>query len=230
MIFKQKPKLYYLGHRSRLRERFLKTGFKGFADYEILELILTYVIPRKDVKPQAKALIEEFGSLKQVLDADMADLKKTKNLSDYSAGFLVFLKKFCSLYLLLDIKYQKKVDSADAVKDFLISSLSGEKVEKVYVLTLDSGNRIISCKELESGTVNKSVIIPRKITETALHVKASSIIIAHNHPGGTLAPSQSDIAATISVQKALDTVEVILLDHVIVAGSSYFSFREHNLI
>jgi DNA repair protein RadC len=230
LIFKKKSKPHYIGHRNRLRNRFLETGFKGLADYEILELVLTYVIPRRDVKPQAKALIQEFGSLKQVLDADINDLKKIKNLSDYSAGFLLFLRKLSSLYLSLAVKRQKEINSPDRVKDFLISSLSGEKIEKVYVLTLDSGNRVIFYKELESGTVNKSFLIPRKIAEIALNNKAASIIIAHNHPGGTLSPSQSDIAATISVKKALEAIEVLLLDHIIVSNNDYFSFKEHNLI
>jgi DNA repair protein RadC len=230
LTLKKNPKPHYIGHRHRLRKRFFDAGFNGLADYEILELALTYAIPRKDVKPQAKALIQEFGSLKQVLDTDINNFKKAKILSEYSAGFLLFLKKFSSLYLSLDIKQQKQVNSPDKIKDFLISSLSGEKIEKVYVLTLDSGNRVTSYKELESGTANKSFLIPRKIAETALNNKAVSIIIAHNHPGGTLNPSQSDVAATIAVRKALDAIEVFLLDHIIVSNNNYFSFKEHSLI
>ncbi|MDR1474177.1 MAG: DNA repair protein RadC [Endomicrobium sp.] len=221
---------HYIGHRSRLRKRFFDSGFDSFADYEILELALTYVIPRKNVKLQAKLLIKEFGSLKQVFDADIKDLIKIKFLSEYSAGFLVFLKKLFSLYLLLDIKQQNKITSPVMAKDFLISSLSGERIEKVYILALDSGNRLTSCKELESGTVSKSFLIPRKIAEAALNNKAASVIIAHNHPGGTLRPSQSDILATISVKKALDAIEVLLLDHIIVSNNDYFSFKEHRLI
>jgi DNA repair protein RadC len=226
----EKLKFYYLGHRERLRKRFFSIGFSGLADYEILELALTYVIPRKDVKFQAKALIKKFGSLKQVFDADIDDLKKTQNLSDYSAGFLLFLRRFAPLYLSLDIKQQERLDSPAKVRDFLISSLSGENVEKVYVLTLNSGNSVTLCKELESGTVNKSFLIPRKIAETALSNKAASIIIAHNHPGGSLKPSRSDIVATDLVRKALKTIEVVLLDHIIVSNNNYFSFKEHSLI
>ncbi|MDR3307106.1 MAG: DNA repair protein RadC [Endomicrobium sp.] len=229
-MLEEKSKPHYLGHRDRLRKRFLKSGFDSLADYEILELALTYVIPRRDVKPLAKVLIQEFGSLKQVFDADIKDFKKIKNVSDCSAKFLLFLRKFASLYLSLDIKQQEKLNSPSKVKDFLISSLSGEKIEKVYVLTLDFGNRVTSCIEIESGTVNKSFLIPRKIAETALNNKAVSIILAHNHPGGTLKPSQSDIAVTISVRKALESIEVLLLDHIIVSNNDYFSFKEHNLI
>jgi DNA repair protein RadC len=230
LISQGKSKPHYLGHRDRLRKRFFDTGFNGLADYEILELVLTYVIPRKDVKLHAKVLIQEFGSLKQVLDADINDLKKTKILSQYCAGFLMFLRKFSSLYLSLGIKQQGKIDSPDMVRNFLISSLSGEKIEKIYVLTLDCANRVISYKEFESGTANKSFLIPRKIAEMALNNKAVSIIIAHNHPGGTLKPSQSDVATTISVKKALEAIEVFLLDHIIVSNNDYFSFKEHSLI
>jgi DNA repair protein RadC len=230
LILKKNPKPHYLGHRDRLRKRFFDFGFDVLVDYEILELILTYVIPRKDVKVQAKVLIQEFGSLKQVLDAGINDLKKTKNLSDYAAGFLLFLRKFSSLYISLDIKQQKQIDSPEKVKNFLLSSLSGEKIEKFYVLMLNSENRVMSYKELESGTANKSFLIPRKVAELALNHKAVSIIIAHNHPGGTLNPSQSDVVATIAVRKALEAIEVFLLDHIIVSNNDYFSFKEHCLI
>lgn len=156
MTLKKNPKPHCIGHRDKLRKRFFGFGFDALADYEILELILAYIIPRKNVRLQAKVLIQEFGSLKQVLDVDLSSLKKMENLSDYSAGFLLFLRKFSSLYISLDIKQQKQINSPEKVKDFLISSLSGEKIEKFYVLTLDSGNRVMSYKELESGTAKSS--------------------------------------------------------------------------
>ncbi|MDR3256153.1 MAG: DNA repair protein RadC [Endomicrobium sp.] len=225
-----KLKYHYLGHRNRLRKKFISMGFDNLADYEILELALTYVLPRKDVKVLAKEMISKFGSLKQVFDADIDDLKQIKNISDYSAQFILFLKEFTSLYLSLDIKERDRLSSPKSVTDYLISTLSGEKIEKIYTIILNSGNRVTDCLEIESGTVNQSPLIPRKIAETALKYKAVSVIIAHNHPGGTLKPSQNDINATVAVKKALESIEVSLLDHIIVANNNFFSFKDYGLI
>lgn len=228
MNTKESP--HYTGHRDRLRKKFLTGGFDYLTDYEILELALMYVLPRKDVKILAKDMINKFGSLKQVFDADIEELKQIKNISDYSAGFLFFLKKFTSLYLSLEIKEKDKLLSPLKVKDYLISSLSGEKIEKIYAIVLNAGNRVTDCLEIEKGTVNKSLLIPRKIAEIALKYKAAAIIIAHNHPGGNLKPSQNDIDITGAVKKALEAVEVSLLDHIVVANNNYFSFKEYGLI
>jgi DNA repair protein RadC len=221
---------HYLGHRERLRKKFLISGFDNLADYEILELVLMYVLPRKDVKILSKEMINRFGSLKQVFDADIDDLKQIKSISDYSAGFLLFLKKFTSLYLSLDIKGRDIVSSPSKVKDYLVSILSGEKIEKIYAIILNSQNMVTDCLEIEKGTVNKSLLMPRKIAEIALKYKAVSIIIAHNHPGGSLNPSQNDIDITGAVKKSLEAIEVSLLDHIVIANNNYFSFREYSLI
>ena len=226
----RKLKPHYLGHRYRLRKKFISGGFNNLADYEILELVLAYVLPRKDVKVLAKEMINKFGSLKQVFDADTDELKQIKGISDYSAEFLLFLKKFTSLYLSLDIKEKDRLLSPENVKDYLVSALSGEKIEKFYAIILNSGNRVTDCLEIESGTVNKSLLIPRKIAEIALKHRAASIVIAHNHPGGTLKPSQSDINATAAVKKSLESIEISLLDHIIISNNNYFSFKEYNLI
>ncbi|GHT22617.1 UPF0758 protein [Endomicrobiia bacterium] len=226
----KKPEPHYLGHRCRLRKKFISGGFSNLADYEILELTLTYVLPRKDVKVLAKEMINKFGSLKQVFDADTDQLKGIKGISDYSAEFLLFLKKFVSLYLSLDIKEKDRLSSPKNVKDYLISTLSGENIEKFYAILLNSGNRVTDCLEIESGTVNKSLLIPRKIAEIALKCRAASVVIAHNHPGGTLKPSQNDINATVAVKKALESIEISLLDHIIISNNNYFSFKEYSLI
>ncbi len=228
MVTEDKP--HYLGHRKRLKEKFKASGFDSFNDYEILEFALTYALPRKDTKILAKELIKKFGSLKQVFDAEEEKLKSFIGISEHSAVFISFLRKFAVLYSYLDIKESKRLSSPEEVVNYLISALSGEKVEKFYAVLLDAGNKIIDCVEVESGTVNKSAVMPRKIAETALKYKASAAIVAHNHPGGTLKPSQDDINATKVVKAALSAVDVALLDHIIVSNSGYFSFKEYNLL
>lgn len=225
-----KSQPHYFGHRSRMKDKFLVSGFDGFADYEILEFALFFAIKRTDTKPLAKELIQKFGSVKQVLDADIEDLLNVPQLEKHAAVFLVFLREMAKYYSYLDIKSSKSLSSPDAVVDYLITILSGEKIEKFYAVLLDSGNKVIECKEMESGTVNKSVIMPRKVAEAALSNKASAVIIAHNHPGGTLKPSQSDISATAAVKSALKTLDIAVLDHIIVSGNKYFSFKQYNLL
>lgn len=226
----EKNKPHYFGHRSRVKDKFLNCGFDNFADYEILEFALFFAIERIDVKPLAKELIKKFGSVKQVLDADFEELAGFPGLSRHSAVFLVFLREMAGYYSYLDIKSSRSLSSPGAVADYLISVLSGEKIEKFFAVLLDSGNKVIECKEIESGTVNRSAVMPRKIAEEALKNKASAVILAHNHPGGTLKPSANDIDATDAVRLALQTLDIMILDHIIVSGNKYFSFKEHNLI
>lgn len=226
----KKTEPHYTGHRKRLKSKFSASGFDNFADYEVLELALSFALPRKDTKPIAKQLIKKFGSLKQVFDAKEEDLMSIKGISEHSALFISFLKKFAGIYSYLDIKDAKALSSPETVVNYLISVMSGEKIEKFYAVLLNSGNKVIDCLEIEQGTVNKSVVIPRKIAEKALKFNASAVIIAHNHPGGTLKPSQQDIDATAAVKNALAAVDVALLDHIIVCVNDYFSFKEYNLI
>jgi DNA repair protein RadC len=223
-------KLHYEGHRKRLKDKFFSNGLYNLADYEVLELVLTYVVLRKDVKILAKELIFNFGSLKQVFDASLKDLIKVKGVSENIATFIVFLKKFASFYCFLDIKKKSVLDSPEKVYSYLMSSIGTEQVEKFYILNLNSKNEILSCLELESGTVNKTYLNTRKIAELALKHNAVSVIIAHNHPSGILVPSKNDVHSTYSIKKALEIIDVFLLDHIIVANNKYFSFKEHNLL
>ena len=224
---KQTPS--YLGHRKRLKEKFQTHGFTAFADYEILELALSFAIPRKDTKLLAKQLIKKFGSLKQIVDASVDELSSA-GLSQNAAVMLAFLKEFAIFYALSNAKTKKQIDSVQTAVNYLKAAIGGEKIEKVFTICLDSGNRIIEACETEKGTVNKSALIPRKIAETALKYKASAIVLAHNHPGGTLKPSQQDIDSTKMVKEALKAIDVMLVDHIIVTAEGYFSFKEYGLL
>jgi len=223
-------KLHYLGHRKRIKDKFENFGLAAFEEYEVLELALTFAIARKDVKPIAKELIKKFGGLKRVVDAKKEDIENVKGISSHTSSFILFLRQFVSVYLALNVKNNKPISGVSGIVDYLKSALGGEKVEKLYAVFLDSGNKVIDLQEIEKGTVNKSVIIPRKITEIALKCGASALILAHNHPGGTLKPSQQDIDSTKSVCNALRTVDISLLDHIIISGNGYFSFKEYGLL
>ncbi|MDR0486371.1 MAG: DNA repair protein RadC [Elusimicrobiota bacterium] len=228
MEIKAQP--HYIGHRQRLRDKAKTIGLKNMPEYEILEYMLTFTLPRIDTKETAKKLIENFGSLKQVLDAKEEDLIKFKGIKGQTISFIGFLKEYAALYPYLNIRQKDILISPSAVYQYLISLLSGEDIEKVYLLLLNSSNHIFANKELEIGTVNKSYIIPRKIIQTSLKENAAAAILAHNHPGGNLKPSQNDLDATKELKRGFELVDIVLLDHIIVSGKEYFSFKEYGLI
>jgi DNA repair protein RadC len=224
----EKP--HYLGHRKRLRERFRQTGFEGFAGYEALELLLTYAIPRQDVKPVAKRLIERFGSVRGALDAPFAELSEVEGLSETSATFLHVVKECSALYL------RERMKDGDAASTTLPSTaaalaycelkMSGLRDEQFRVLFLNAQNQIIADEVLNEGTVNESVVYPRKVMERALHNKATALILVHNHPSGRCAPSDQDRVLTAAIIKTARDLGITVHDHLIIGKSDYYSFLE----
>jgi len=227
----KKLKPGYLNHRRRIREKYLKSGLDNWHDYEILELILTHAIPRKDTKPVAKALLRKFKSIRGVFDAEMEELNKVSGIGANAAILINLFKEVVSLYLLQDLLEQKNViSSPKAVYNYLQASLRGSKDEIFKVIFLNTANRPVKAETIHVGTVNKAVVYPRKVVEHALKNKATSVILAHNHPGGSLTPSEDDKNITQALIKALGTVDVNVLDHIIIGLEGYFSFKEHKLI
>ena len=228
---KQIIKPDYLNHRQRIREKYLKSGLDNWHDYEILELILTYAIPRKDTKPVAKALLRKFKNIRDVFDAEIEELKKINGVGSNAAVLINLFKEVVSLYLLEDLQEQENViSSPKAVYNYLQASLRGSKDEIFKVIFLNTANRPVKAETIHVGTVNKAVVYPRKVVEHALKNKATSVILAHNHPGGSLTPSEDDKNITQALIKALGTVDVNVLDHIIIGLEGYFSFKEHKLI
>lgn len=221
---------YFRGHRQRIKERFLRSGLKDWKDYEILELALTFAVARKDTKQTAKQLIEKFGSLKNVLNTDIEKLKEIKGIKDHAAFFISFLKNFAVKYSELELAEKEKISSPSDTVVFLKTLIGSSKDEIFYAIFMNASNKILFYDEINRGVVNKSAVYPRKIVELALKNNATSVIIAHNHPGGGCKPSQNDIIATEAVLKALKTVDVSLLDHIIVTDKNYYSFKDNGLI
>lgn len=217
----------YLGHRKRIKEKYKRSGFNGWLDYEILEFALTFAISRKDTKPIAKELLSRFKTIKGVLEADTKDLKKVCGISEHTALFIGFLKDMAILYLEKGLYNKDLFSSPEVVYNYLKSSLKGSPDEEFKALFLNSRNHLLSIETIQRGTVNKSVVYPRKVVERALYNHAAGVIIAHNHPAGSLKPSEDDYNVTKVIKEALKTVEVALLDHIIIGGNGYFSFREH---
>ncbi len=221
----------YLGHRQRIKEKYQRKGLDNWHDYEILELILTYAIPRKDTKPIAKALLRKFKSIRGVFDAEIEALNTVNGIGANAAMLINLFKEVVSLYLLQRLLEQKNIiSSPKAVYNYLQASLIGSKDEIFKVIFLNTANRPVKVETIHVGTVNKAVVYPRKVVEHALKHKAVSVILAHNHPGGSLTASEDDKNITQVLIKALGTVDVNVLDHIIIGFEGYFSFKEHRLI
>lgn len=220
----------YLGHRQRLRERFRKDGVAGMHDYEVLELLLTYALPRKDVKPLAKELIRVFGSFAAVFDASLEELEKIKNVGPISATLLGLIKEICSMYLAEKMKNKDILSSPQAVLNFARVKLAGLPREAFLVIFLNNKNRVILCKIIQEGTIDRAIIYPRRLIEEALACHATGVILVHNHPSGEPEPSPEDKQLTRSLLEAARTIDLRILDHIIVGREGYCIFLEKGLL
>jgi DNA repair protein RadC len=190
------PEEYNRGHRKRLKRRFETSGIASLHEYEALELLLTYVIRRHDVKPIAKSLLAEFGSLKGILDAEIEELTQVQGMGEHSSILFKLVKELAALYLKQKATEKKQVTCTTELIDYCRTVMGGKKDEEFFVIYLDAQNRIIECETLQKGVVNQAVVYPRQVLESVLKKKASAIILAHNHPSGHVRPSDADIRLT----------------------------------
>ncbi len=220
------------GHRERLRQRFTKTGFEGFADYEVVELLLTLCIPRKDVKPTAKALVQRFGSLKGILDAKPQDLEAMPGLGSVAPVALKVVKSITELYLQQEAEGQVVLNSTDKIERFWRSRLGSYKHEVFEIAYLDSAYRLMKdgVQRLEEGIVDRAQVYPRKVIEAALKRSASGVILAHNHPSGKAYPSIHDEKLTKVLQGIATVLSIQVVDHLIITEQDVFSFRRAGLL
>ena len=237
MAEEEKTKNNAKGHRERVRKKFLENGFNGLEDYEVLELLLFYVIPRKDTKAIAKELIKKFKTLANVLKADTLELKTINGLGDVAITFLKMIGALPARIYKDELKNQKlikddknKINDKEVLLSFLRNKIGYEDVEKFYVIYLSSSNEVIAFEESSSGTLDRSSIYPREIYKRVIMENAKSIIIAHNHPSGNTCPSKCDIDITNEIAKGLKNFGALLLEHIIITRDSYFSFLEEGLI
>ncbi len=221
---------HYINHRSRLRERFQKAGAEGMHDYELLELLLTFSIPRRDVKPVAKKLISTFGSLSGVLDAEQKELEKLNGVGSMSASLIHLVKELYSGYLAENMKKEDVLSSPEAVIDFSRIKLSGLSNEAFMVIYINVKNEVIDYALLQQGTLDNVAVYPRQVVETALSHHASGVILVHNHPSGNPMPSKEDKILTKEIATAAFALDIRVLDHLIVGKEGYFSFMENNLL
>lgn len=221
----------YLGHRKRLRERYVKNGYEALQDYEIIELLLTFVKQRVDTKPLAKQLIKKYETIEEILKADIKDLKETEGVGDITAVFLNFIGDIAACSFKDKAEKQKiSFKNKNQLISYLRNDIGFSKNEEFKVLFLNSVNEIIETEILFTGTIDKSAVYPRKILERALYHNARSIVFVHNHPSGNVSPSEKDIELTEEMKKFFKIVDINVLDHIIITKNSHFSFLEEGII
>jgi DNA repair protein RadC len=223
---------HYHGHRQRLRERFLKSGFAGFAEHEIVELLLTLCIPYRDVKPTAKALLDRFGNLRAILDAPVSELQQVRGIGEVAPVALRIIRETATLYLQQQAEAATVLASPDSLINFWRTRLGGLKNEVFEVAYLDSACKLIrnGVETLEEGTVDRAAVYPRRVIEAALRRGAAALVCAHNHPNGNVQPSEQDKLLTRALVLATNTVQIKLLDHFIISPDAVFSFRKEGLL
>ncbi|MCL2189036.1 MAG: DNA repair protein RadC [Defluviitaleaceae bacterium] len=219
------------GHRSRVRERYRREGIESFQDYEVLELLLYYCYPRCDTKQIAKDMLRGFGSLSHLFDADVETLQTRLNCTENIAVFLTLMPAIAKRYS--QDKWRKKIEFNDpkTAGEYAQSLFIGQTTERFYVISLDARNRLNHTALISKGTLNESAIYPREVVKAAVENNAAAVILAHNHPAGTLKPSQGDYEITRVITEGLSFINVAVLDHIIVAGETYYSFaaRGHHV-
>jgi DNA repair protein RadC len=223
----EKP--HYLGHRQRLRERFLADGGDGFQDYELLEFLLTLAIPRRDTKPLAKALIERFGSFAEVIAASPETLAEF----DVSEAAIASLKIVDAAAIRM--MQRKAIDrpvlsSWQKVLDYCHAAMARRPNEHFRVLFLDRKNKLIKDEVQQTGTVNHAPVYPREVMKRALELGASAIIMVHNHPSGDPSPSAADVAMTHEVRDVGAKLGITLHDHLIIGREGHASLKALGLI
>lgn len=220
----------YREHRERLRQKFLTSGIGAFHEHEAVEFLLTCAIQRKDVKPQAKKLLREFGSLKGIVDAEIGDLERISGVGKKSAIVIKFIKEFAALYLLQKAREKPQIACTSELLDFVRTAMGGKKDEEFCVIYLDAQNQIIEFETVQKGIANQAVVYPRQVLERALRKKASALILAHNHPSGHIRPSDADIRLTKTIQETARALDILVHDHIIIGENRFFSFREEGMM
>lgn len=224
---------YRLGHRKRVRDKFLQLDIDDVSDYELLEMILFLIIPRVDVKPIARLLLNQFGNLRQVflsINDNAHDVKLSPSIRKNLAYTIKLISKIHQKLLISEIKQGNIIEGWDALISYLQNQIGHIKHEQFLTLYLDSRHRLIKSVEFGSGTIDESTVYVREIIKNALDIGAVNMILVHNHPSGNTTPSKNDIELTNTISNAAKMVGVRVYDHVIISSEGYFSFRGNFLM
>ena len=218
------------GHRGRLRERLLRAGRQAFADYELLELLLTYAIPRKDTKPIAKRLLDRFGSFSGVFDQPREQLLEIEGVGPQTCTFLFSIREFMVRYLEQEVEYAEAISSPEDIAEFVRIHLGTTPRECLMILYLNDANRLKYHATVTEGTVDRAPFYPREILKTAFLRDATGLIMVHNHPSGDPIPSENDHKITLQLEKLAKEFNIKVHDHLIVTPHKAFSLKTGSLL
>ena len=217
-----------LGHREKLRQRFIReNGLDHFEDHQILELLLFYANPRGDTNPIAHALLEQFGSLKGVLEARPEMLMTVTGVKETAATLISMVVPLTRVWNRCAMAEPERIGNSREAEKYCLSILAGHRSERFYVVSLNAKCQVLGRRMISEGSLSEVSAYPRIVMETALNYNAHSVLLCHNHPGGTCAPSPEDIASTLQLQRLLNGVGILLLDHIIVANENTYSMVQH---
>ena len=225
-----KEKNPHSGHRRRLRELFESEGLDALNDHQVLEMLLFYGVPRVDTNVIAHRLLDHFGSLSAVLEADSGAIAKAGGVTEYAAALLSMAPSLARRYTRDRWRERPCLDSTSKAGEYAVALFIGRRYESFHAICLDAQCKVTKSVLVCEGTLNEVPIYPRSIIEAVLRHNATSVILTHNHPGGTPRPSKADIDVTARLKQALGAIAVKLVDHIVVAGCSYISFAEQGLI
>ena len=217
------------GHRQRLRDRFLERGLEGFTDAEILELLLSFGTPRSDCKEPARAALKQFGSLAAVLETSGANLQDIKGIGPKNSFAIHFIQAVARRYLKDRLQGKRYLHSSGDVRDYLLHAMRGLKKEVFTVIYLDSSHAVLNTETIAEGTINVNTVYPRELVKKALEHNAAAMVIAHNHPSGSLEPSKQDLQLTRTLFLLGSMMQIQLLDHIII-GNGSLSFADTGLM
>lgn len=220
----------HTGRRQRVRDRFFREGLTSFEEHEVLELLLYYSIPMRDTNVLAHRLLKEYGSLANLMETNPKELVSRCKISENTATLISLIPPLSRCYLMSRHSEKTVLDSSTKAGDYVKNLFVGYSYEVFQIVVLNSKNQVNHSCVIHEGTINEAAVYPRLIVETALRHKAVSIIIAHNHPGGSMMPSSADISVTKKIRTALEAISIRLMDHIIVAGNTYTSFAEKDLL
>lgn len=218
------------GHRRRLKQKLLEQGLDSFPEHEVLELLLYYAIPYKDTNALAHRLLAHYGSLAAVLEADYHDLQEQAGVGENTASLLTFIPQLSRYYFMNRWREQKPYATLAELLPYVKALFIGRTKECFFLICMNSKNQINKASLVAEGTVGEVVVYPSVVVETALKYKARAVILAHNHPGGNLKATASDLELTAACMAALKTVNIPVLDHIIVTGDEHLSFMERGLL
>lgn len=218
------------GHRQRVKTRYLTEGLDAFEDHQIIEMLLFFCIPMKDTNELAHKMLQEFGSLSGLMEADPKDICKRCGVSDNTAILVSLIPSLARRYFKGKWGDKPVLNSSSKAGEYAVSLFAGRTYEVFFVICLDAQNRVNYAAMVHEGTINEAPVYPRMIVESALRHQANSIILAHNHPGGSMQPSGADIEVTKRIINAVEAISIKVVDHIIVAGDKYISLAEKGLM